>query len=78
MHDLIVLGVFSISANSESSVDALNFLEPGTRQIVLGRLSKLAAHGIRRKGALLSSGAMRYPRLDAMDESREEFSYKRK
>lgn len=50
--------VLRVSAKSESSNDALGSLEPGTRQTVSGRLSKAAAHGIRWKVDLLSSGAM--------------------
>jgi hypothetical protein len=62
MHDRIVRGVFNISANNESSVEALYFLEPGTRNIRFGRLISEAVQGIRRNGALLSSGAIS-PRL---------------
>ena len=58
MQDRIVRGVFNISANKESSPDGLYFLDPGTRNIKLGRLTSEAVHGIRRKGALLSSGAI--------------------
>lgn len=54
----MVRGVFNISAKYESSVEALNMREPGTRTIVFGRLRSVAAHGIRMKGVLLSSGAI--------------------
>ena len=54
----MVRGVFKISANRESSPDCLRFLEAGVNQMTLVRLSRAAAHGMRRKGALLSSGAI--------------------
>lgn len=49
---------FRISAHSESSVSALGRREAGALQMTPERLIWLAIHGMRRKGALVSDGAM--------------------
>ena len=51
-------GVFKVEAKRESSCEALEIREPGVRKIWLGRETSAAVQGMRRKGALVSEGAI--------------------
>ena len=58
MQERIVVGVLRVVAKRESSFVGLRVRESGARVIRLGLVRRAAVHGIRRKGAVVSDGAM--------------------
>lgn len=58
MHERIVVGVLSVVAKRESSFVGFRVRESGARVIRFGLERRAAVHGIRRKGAVVSEGAM--------------------
>jgi len=58
MQERIVAGVLRVVAKSESSFVSLRARESGTRVIRFGAESRARVQGMRRKGAVVSEGAI--------------------